>query len=128
MRQLSHPWQHVEGSAGAPRGTGTAPGTACLAQPAAGARTALRGTRMHCRPRQGAAGPLPAPTRTSDPWKREPRPMPGARGNVWSSCTQNAHLVFDTGEGDMGGRGEQSQREGREDNIRGEKERRKTSY
>lgn len=35
MRQLSHPWQHVEGSAGAPRGTGwhcswhSLPGTAC---------------------------------------------------------------------------------------------------
>lgn len=54
--------------------------------------------------------------------------MQGGKGNVWSSCTQNANLVTDTGEGETGGREEQSQREGREDSIRGEKERRKTSY
>lgn len=31
--------------------------------------------------------------------------MQGGKGNVWSSCTQNANLVTDTGEGETGQRG-----------------------
>lgn len=94
------------------------------AQPAAGAGMALEGTRMYSRPREGL--PVRAPS-SQEQLETRTSPHAGHWGNVWSSCTQNANLVTDTGEGETGGRGEQSQREGREDNIR-EKERRKTSY
>lgn len=116
---------HEEGSAGAPHGTGTTHSTACLGTACSkGKDGALKGTRMHSRPREGAACPLPLQPGTLI----QGSPHAEGQGNVWSSCMQNANLVTDTREGETGGREEQSQREGREDNIRGEKERRKTSY
>lgn len=67
--QLSHPWQHTrEGSAGAPRGAGTAHGTACLGTACSRGRDGPRGHQDVLQAQGGAACPCPL--------------QPGTVGNV----------------------------------------------
>lgn len=100
--QPPHVWQHMRRAVlGLPVGLALPMAQTAWAQLAAGARMALEGTRMHSSPREGAACLLLLLPGTVIHGNLS-LALSGGQGNVWSSCTQNANLVTDTGEGETG--------------------------